>query len=219
MHLLDELVFYTHLLHNQGFVAATDGNVSVRTGTNSVLITRSGVPKREVKYTDFIEVDFSGRVLKGSGKISTEHKLHFHIYRNRPEIKSVFHSHPVNITAACSSRLNLDRPFFPEIILSIGRSPLCRYANPSTDDLHLSLDPFINFANVFLLENHGLVTTGGSVKEAYYRTEKMEHYAKTVVAAVPAGGLNEIPGEKLSELYNIADSTYGIKLHPKNRYL
>lgn len=217
MQVKNELVKYCHKVYSRGLVSATDGNLSARSFENIVYITASGVSKGEVNSDDIISLPLKGNVVKSGKKPSTEYGLHLYIYRTRPDVHAVVHCHPVYATAMSSSN-QLDRPYFPEVILTLGRIPLCRYAAPSTSALYESLAPYIGYVNVFLLENHGAVTVGSSLKEAYHRMEKLEHYAKTLYLARQAGGIRELERAHLNELYSLAESVYGISLHPQNRF-
>lgn len=215
---LEELIKYCNKIYELGFVTATDGNVSIRTGKNSMLITKNNVCKGEVIESDFIEIEIDATLKKVPSGASTESKLHSFIYSKREEINAVIHAHPVYATAIATSNFILDKPYFPEVILSIGRIPLCKYATPSTDKLHESLSQFVSYANVFLLQNHGAVSCGENLKQAFFRMEKLEHTAKIFLSAKHLGGLREINRAELNELYTIAESTYGVKLHSKNRF-
>ena len=214
----EELIAYCHKVYEKNFVSAFDGNLSVRTPNGTILITRSVVCKGDVTGNDILEINMNGEIISGSGKISTENKLHLFIYQNRNDVKAIVHAHPVYATAFASARETLDRPIFPEVILTLGRIPLCKYATPSTDELPESLKNHINYANVFLLENHGAVSVGVNVKQAYFRMEKLEHTAKTIFIASKLGGIKEIPKYKLDALYSVAEKSYGIKLDEKNKY-
>jgi len=214
----EALITYCHKVYEKEFVSAYDGNLSVRTERGTILITRSAVCKGDVTERDILEINLHGDILSGSGKISTESKLHLFIYQNRKDVKAVVHAHPVYATAFASSRDSLDRPVFPEVILTLGRIPLCKYATPSTDELPESLKHHVNYANAFLLENHGAVTVGATIKQAYFRMEKLEHTAKTIFIANKIGGIKEIPKHKLDALYSVAEKNYGIKVDEKNKY-
>jgi L-fuculose-phosphate aldolase len=219
MSLKKELVEICHKVYSKGFVAAYDGNLSLRTPENTFLITRSAICKGDVTEDDIIEIDSSGNVINGTAKISTENKIHLFIYNNRNDINAVIHGHPVYATAIASSKNILDRPVFPEVILTIGRIPLCKYATPSTEGLTESMKPFINFASVFLLQNHGAVVAGKNIDHAYYLMEKLEHTAKTLINTEILGGANLIASEKLEELYSIAESTYGLEIKNENKFV
>lgn len=214
----EELIAYCHKVYEKDFVSAYDGNLSVRNSTGTILITRSSVCKGEVTATDILEINIRGDIVSGSGKISTESKLHLFIYQNRNDVNAIVHAHPVYATAFASARESLDRPVFPEVILTLGRIPLCKYATPSTDELPESLKQHIKYANVFLLENHGAVSVGVNITQAYYRMEKLEHTAKTIFVANKLGGIKELPKYKLDALYSVAEKSYGIKLDEKNKF-
>ncbi len=214
----EELIAYCHKVYEKNFVSAYDGNLSVRTSNGTVLITRSAVCKGEVTAADILEINMSGEIVNGSGKISTENKLHLFLYQNRNDVKAIIHAHPVYATAFASARESLDRAVFPEVILTLGRIPLCKYATPSTDELPESLKNHLGYANVFLLENHGAVSVGVNIKQSYYRMEKLEHTAKTMFIANKLGGVKELPKYKLDVLYSVAEKSYGIKLDEKNKY-
>ena len=183
---IDKLISVCHKVYQKGFVAASDGNVSLITSDNTVLITRSGICKGEITEKDILEFDFNGKHLKGEGKITTEFKLHLYAYSKRKDVNAVVHCHPVNATAFSLLGEGLVKHYFPEVILTLGKVHLCKYATPSTNDLPLSLDPFIEYGWAFLLQNHGAMTLGKNVDDAYYKMEKLEHAAETLIQSKTA---------------------------------
>ncbi len=213
----EELVKVSHKVYEKGYVAAYDGNLSVRIDENKFWITRSGICKGNVGENDILEIDSQGRLLKGEGKVSTEVKVHLLVYKYRKEINAVVHCHPIYSTAFATAGIKLTQAVFPEVVLGLGKIPLCKYATPSTDELPESMKPYIEFAWVYLLENHGAVTIGKDIWGAYYRMEKLEHSCKTLFLARQLGHEKIIPNLKLKQLYEIAESTYGIKLDKRNR--
>ena len=218
MSLRKELTEICHKVYEKGFVAAYDGNLSLRMDDKRVLITPSGKNKGEVEEKDLLEIDYHGNLLQGEGKVSTEAKVHLMAYQKREDVSAVIHCHPVYSTAFATIGEGLMRPIFPEVILSLGKVPLCKYGTPSTDDLPNSLLPFIDFAWAFLLENHGAVTFGKNIKGAYFRMEKLEHAAKTIYIARTMGRERNLPINKLKELYQLAEEVYGIKIDKRNRF-
>ena len=183
-----------------------------------ILITPSGKNKGDVEENDLLEIDYYGNLLQGEGKVSTEAKIHLVAYQKRPDVSAVIHCHPVYSTAFATIGEGLMRPIFPEVILSLGKVPLCKYGTPSTDDLPNSMLPYINFAWALLLENHGAVTFGKNIKGAYFRMEKLEHAAKTIYIARTMGREKNLPISKLKELYSLAEEVYGIKIDKRNRF-
>lgn len=217
MSIRNDLIEICHKVYNKGFVTAYDGNLSVRIDQTKILITPSGKCKGELSEDDLLEIDYSGSLLSGNGKVSTEVKIHLLAYQKRDDINSVIHCHPVYSSAFAATGEGLTRPVFPEVILSLGKVPLCRYGTPSTDELPNSMLPYIDFAWAMLLENHGAVTFGKNIKGAYFRMEKLEHSAHTLIVSRMLGREKTIPHNKLKELYSIAQEVYGIKIDKRNR--
>lgn len=221
MLLKKELVKVCHKIHQKGFVSATDGNVSVRINKNKILCTPTSLPKEKIKEKDLIVLNLDGKVISGSRKPSTEIKMHLAIYKERDDVNAVIHTHPVYATAFASSKLALDIPFLPEVILNLGLVPVCEYATPSTEEVVKSILPFVKKTNLLLLQNHGAVTYGKNLEEAYYLLEKLEHTAKILTIALNLNGVRPLTKKQLDYLYNVNSSTYKIsqdfKIDFKNR--
>jgi L-fuculose-phosphate aldolase len=213
---ISRLVEICHKVYEKGFVSAFDGNVSVITPQSTILITRSAVCKGDVTEEDIMEIDAGGNILRGKGKISTEYKVHLYAYSRRPEVNAVVHCHPVYATAFASSGEGLMKNVFPEVILTLGKVPLCKYTTPSTDDLPTSMEPYIEHSWAFLFQNHGAVTFGKTLRDAYFKMEKLEHTAKTIFLSRMLGGEIEIPPDKIRELLDLAKGTYGLTQDERN---
>lgn len=212
MSIKDEIVKVCHLVYHNKFVAAYDGNISVRTDNNSILITRSGICKGDVTIDDIIETDYDGNIISGEGKISTENKLHFFIYKNRKDVNAVVHCHPVYTTALGLVEENFLAHYFPEVLLTLGKIPVCKYATPSTTEVTDSIKEFVGDSNAFILQNHGAVTIGSSLMDAYYKMEKLEHAAKSILLAKAIGHPRRLTEQNILKLISISEITYGIKL-------
>ena len=210
MPLKKKLVEVCHKVYSKGFVAAYDGNISARSENNTVLITRSGICKGNVTVNDIIEIDLNGKIISGKGKISTEHKIHLYAYQKRKEVSAVVHCHPVYATAFALIGEGLNRHYLPEVLLTIGKVPLCKYATPSTNQVPESLKPHINYSWAMLLENHGAVTLGKNLDDAYFKMEKLEHAAKTILIARLAGKPRELSKKNINDILKISESTYGV---------
>lgn len=206
-----------HKLYNDGYVAALDGNVSVRLDDKSILITPSAKCKGNLIEQDLIIVDNDGNILEGNGKISTESKLHLFAYKHRKDINAVIHAHPVYATAFAAMGEDFTKPIFPEVVLTLGKVHLCKYATPSTNEVTESIKPYIEYANALLLENHGAVTFGKNLEDAFNKMEKLEHTAKTISIIRSMGKENLIPLNKLSELYEIGENVYKLNIDKRNR--
>jgi L-fuculose-phosphate aldolase len=146
-------------------------------------------------------VSHEGNFLEGLRPASTETAMHLLIYAMRPEVKGIVHAHPPASTSFAVARQSLDAALFPEVILDIGPVPLAPYATPSTDEVPASLKPFIGSANAILLSNHGVVTYAENLEEAFYRMEKLEHAAKTILYANILGGSVPLTKHEIEQLY------------------
>jgi L-fuculose-phosphate aldolase len=145
-------------------------------------------------------VDVQGTVIEGKRKLSTEFKMHKFIYRSRPDVHAIIHTHPVFVTAFACAGIALDKIVFPEVYIKIGKIPLAKYATPSTDEIPQSIAEYVNDVNVIMLENHGLVTFAKDLCEAYFLTEKVERIAEITFYARMLGGEKELTSSQIKKL-------------------
>lgn len=165
-------------LHDAGFVAATDGNISLRLDAHRLLTSPSGISKGLMRPEDLVITDFSGNKLSGTWKPSSELAMHLLIYRLRPDVNAVCHAHPVTATGYAAAGLALDKALVSEAIIGVGTVPLAEYGTPGTSELADSIEPFVSSHDAILLANHGVVTYGADLLTAYYRMETVEHFAR-----------------------------------------
>lgn len=216
---IKQLIFYSHQAYSKNLVSATDGNLSARISDDEIIITGSSVNKGELKENDLVTMNSEGIKIKGKRKVSTEAKLHLTAYKYRKDINAVVHCHPPFATAfACIGEHFLE-PVLPEVILSLGKVPLCKYSTPSTNEVSESIMPYIDFANALLLENHGAVTFGSNIQEAYFRMEKLEHYAQILFNIRILGKPKILDSDELTKLYEIAESNYNTKINKENIFI
>jgi L-fuculose-phosphate aldolase len=207
--LIAQIVDICHRLAAKGFVAATDGNVSARLSGTRILTTRTGVPKGFVTAADIVEVRLDGKALTGGVRPSTEVGMHLFIYRRRPDVRAVVHAHPVAATGFAAARIALDRSVLPEIIIGLGTVPLAEYATPSTGEVARSLEPLIGKRDAILMANHGVVTCGATLEEAYWNMEKVEHAARITAVARLLGGEHQLNEGELGKLRSISPQSFG----------
>jgi L-fuculose-phosphate aldolase len=183
-----------------GFVAATDGNVSARLNSRTILITRGGLPKGEAKSSDVVSVRLTGAPRGRDGRASSELPMHLALYRASPRIGAVVHAHPPYATAFAVSGRRLTPNVFPEVLLEFGNIPLVRYAMPSSEELGTMVARYADTCAAALLANHGAVAWGRTVSEALRRMEKLEHAARVEFYASILGGVNRLTPEQVSDL-------------------
>jgi L-fuculose-phosphate aldolase len=204
-----QLVDICHRLYARGMVTATDGNVSARLANRNIVATRSGINKGMVTDEDLVELTSGGEQVSGTGKPSTEMGMHLFIYQQRPDVKAVVHAHPTYATGFATARKALDACMFPEVIVGLGAVPLAEYATPSTPDVAASLAPFVKTADAILLSNHGVVTYGSDLYEAYFKMEKVEHAAHITFVATMLGGAEALTTEQVEKLRKVSVQSYG----------
>ena len=198
--IIEELVAVCHRVEAKGFVAASDGNISARLPDGNILITPSSLNKGSVTPDDLVEISLRGDRVAGRGTPSSESELHLFIYRHRPDVNAVVHCHPVYATAYAAARIPLSERLFPEVIVGLGKIPLAPYATPSTSEVGESIAPFVMSSDAVLLANHGAVTYGKDLWDAYFKMEKVEQIAHIEFAARVLGGAKELSSDEVSEL-------------------
>ncbi len=210
--LIQEIVEISHLVYQKGFVSATDGNISARLPNGNILCTPTSVNKGEIKKSHIVEIDENGNLIYGIYKPSTEIKMHLFIYKNRDDVNAIVHAHPPFATSFAVAGLSLENYVLPEVIVNLGKIPLAKYATPSTDEVPLSIQPYVKVHDAFLLQNHGAVTLGVNLKDAFYKMEKLEHYAMVILLSRVLGGERVLSNEEVLKLAEISLKSYGKKI-------
>jgi L-fuculose-phosphate aldolase len=198
-----DLVLFGRRLHENGFVAATDGNLSARTEAG-FLATPTALPKIELREELIVALGRDGRPIAGSP--SSEWPMHAAIYRARPDVGAVIHAHPPFATALASAGRSIERPFLSEAVIALGAVPLVPFALPSTEDLASGVAGAMSSRDAVLLANHGAVTVGPDVRSAYYRMETLEQTARITLYAELLGGGHPLPHAALDTLKGMGES-------------
>ena len=168
-------------MYVRNFVAANDGNISIRTGENEVWATPTGVSKGFMKKKMLVKVDLEGHVLEGTKKPSSELKMHLRAYQENPELLSVCHAHPPICTCFAIAGIPLDVPVLAEAVIMLGDVPVAPYAELGSKEVPEVIAPYCHTHNGVLLANHGAVTWAEDPYSAYYRLESMEYYANILM--------------------------------------
>ena len=192
-----------HKIYNLGFVAANDGNISVKVSENEYYCTPTGVSKGDLTPDMIIKVDRNGNKIEGKLNPSSEIKMHMRVYQERPDVNAVVHAHPPIATAFTVAGVDLDQYILPEAVLTIGDVPTCEYGTPSTMEIPDSLEPYIQNHDAFLLKNHGALTVGFNLTKALFIMEEVEFNAKICKNAMELGAVHEIPNDQLKKLMEL----------------
>lgn len=201
--LREQIVDIGARLYSRGYVVAADGNISVRLGDGTILTTPSGLCKGTLEPGQLILVDADGEVLEGSLKPSSEIKMHLEAYRRRPDINAIVHAHPPISTGFSCAGEPLDKAILAEVILTLGCVPIARYGTPSTEQVAESIRELIAVHDGILLANHGALTVGPDLMNAYFKMETIEHFAKISLVTRILGRENVLTAEKVGELERV----------------
>lgn len=192
------------LLYDRGYVAANDGNISVRVGEGRLLITPSGVSKGRMTPDMLLVTDLDGTVIEGNRHPSSEGKMHLEVYRGRPDVNAVVHAHPPVSTAFAVCRRGLETPYLSELVAGLGQVPCTpSFAMLSTEEVPQSVRSYLADHNALLLANHGALAWGGDLWEAFDRLETVEHTAKIVLNAQLLGGGIPLTEEEVVRLQGL----------------
>jgi len=194
------IVTTCQLVHERGWVANHDGNVTTRLAPDRYLATPTAVSKREVTEEMLITVNSAGVKVAGQREVFSEINLHMAVYQHRRDVQAVVHAHPPASTARACAGLGLDEPFVAEAVVSLGpRIPLVPFALPGPDAA-AALSPFLEGYDAVLLQNHGVLAWASSLEQALLRLELVEHLARICRDAAPYGGVRPLPSDALPTL-------------------
>lgn len=193
-------------VYERGYVAATDGNLSVRLEAGRVMVTPSASCLGELRPDDLCVVSLrDGRLLAGRGRATSELPMHLEIYRQRSDVGAVVHAHPPITNAFSFAGQVLDPCVIPEVVVSLGRVPTVPYATPSCAEGASAIREPIRAHDALILERHGSVTVGRDLREAYFKLEKLEHAAHILLNARLLGRVIPLSADELRRLADVCE--------------
>ena len=208
---LKEEVYRLHLeLPKYRLVVWTGGNVSARDAESGLVVIKpSGVPYEELRPEDHVVVNLEGDVVEGDLKPSSDTASHLYIYRHRPEINGVVHTHSPYATAFAA----LGRPI-PVYLTAIadefgGPIPCAGFALIGGEEIGQQVIEHIGESPAVLLKNHGVFTVGATAEAAVKAAVMVEDAARTVWLALQLGQPEEIPPEDVAKLHHRYTHVYG----------
>jgi len=213
--LRDDIVQVGRLMFDKGWIAANDGNVTIRVDDGRLLATPTGISKGLMRPEDLIVCDLNGAKLCGARECTTELAMHLTIYQMRPDVNSVVHAHPPVATGFAAAGRALDMALLPEVVICLGSVPLAEYGLPGTPALTEGMLPYIPKYDAMLMANHGAVTYGDDVFQAFHRMETVEHFARITLVAELLGGAKVLPRVEVQKLF---DSRARYKVKSRNHF-
>ncbi|HCS52111.1 MAG TPA: aldolase [Planctomycetaceae bacterium] len=190
-------------VYNKGFAAANDGNISIRVGENEVLCSPTMICKGFMEPDDICAVDLDGNQLAGKRKRTSEILLHLAIMKERPDVKAVVHCHPPHATAFAVTREPIPQCILPEVEVFMGEVPMAPYETPGGLEFAETVVPFLKATNTIILNNHGTVSFGKDLQEAYWKTEILDAYCRILILSKQLGGVTYLNEQKSRELIDL----------------
>ncbi len=200
------LVEYGRRMYEHGYVVTNDGNISVKVSPTEIWVTPTAVSKGFMTPEMMVKMDLDGNILEGERKPSSEVKMHLRVYKENKKVRGVVHAHPTNATSFAIAGIPLDDPILVESMLQLGAVPVARYAKPGTYDVPDSIAPYCKDYNAVLLSNHGALTWGESLMQAYYRMEVLETYAAMELNVRALNQKRRLSTEQIAELQQLRDT-------------
>ena len=205
-----EIVEVGKRVYQRGYVASNDGNISARLDDKRIVITPTGVSKGFMAPEDLIVVDMDGKVVSGTKKPSSEVFMHLSVYKHRSDVNSVCHAHPPYATGFAVAGIPLDKCILPEVIIVLGGIPVVEYGTPGTSEFFQPVLKIIDKYDAYLLANHGALTIGKDVVNAYHKMETLEHFAHIAFVAQQLGHMNVLNAEQVRKLTDLR-AKFGIR--------
>ncbi|MCC6581183.1 MAG: class II aldolase/adducin family protein [Phycisphaeraceae bacterium] len=203
-----------HKIWIKGFCAGNEGNHSLRLDDHRVLCTPTGISKGFLDPDDMCIVDMEGKQIEQNPrgrKRTSEVLVHLAIYKKRPDVKAVIHSHPPHATAFCIAGIPLPSGIHPEAEVFLGKVPTAPYATPSKQELPDSITPLIGpETNTVLMGNHGSVTFSTDLVDCYYKLEILDAYCRILLLSKQVGHINELSPSQMTELLQVKQK-FGMK--------
>ncbi len=198
-----DIVEVCRRIYARGWLAATDGNVSVRLGDDRVLTTPTGVHKGYLREDDLLVVDRRGRRVSGTRGPSSEIAMHLAAYDVRPDVGAVVHAHPTNCIAFSLAGVSLAQCLLPEVVFTFGSIPTTAYTTPTTEEVPNEVRRWLVGFDAMILDRHGSLTVGADVYAAYDKLERMEHVAEITLRARMLGPIRPLEPAQVERLREV----------------
>jgi L-fuculose-phosphate aldolase len=173
----EEIAYFMRRLYEHGLTTTSGGNLSVRFCGNKILITPSASDKGRMKGSEIGIMDISGKVLS-KFKPSIESSMHLKIYEARPDINAIVHAHPVVASTFAATTAKINCRLLAESYAILGKPAYAPYRLMGTEKLADVVAKSAKSANCIIMKNHGALTVGKSLLEAFDRLEVLETCAK-----------------------------------------
>lgn len=197
-----DIVKVGKLLYDRKLMVSTDGNISVRISENEILITSSGFCKGMLTTEQITKVDMKGNILSGM-KPARDIRMHLATYQCRPEARAIVHTHPPIATGFSITGMTFDKVTLPEVMFSVGSIGVTEYAVPTTVEVPEVVSKKLKECpdcKALILANHGALTFGEDVMDAYFKMETLEMFLTATLVSKIVGKENALSDRQVQEV-------------------
>ena len=197
-------------IYNRGFVDGNGGNITYKVGDNEVWATPTMESKGSLNPDMLLKLDLDGNILsKSEYKSTSELKMHLGVFKENKDVQCVVHAHPTFATTLAVIGEDVDSSLIPEAMFYFGEKiPVTKFAMPGTYEVPDSVKPFCTgIGHAVLLGNHGALTWGKTMKEAWFAMEVLENYCHIyILTKYLAGHHRDMPEDKAAALWSAIKS-------------
>ena len=182
-----EIIKTALMLKEYRLIALSGGNVSIRMKSGHVVVTPSGMLYETMVPEDVVVIDMDGNTVEGTRKVSVDTEAILYILKNMPEVNAVIHTHQVYASA-----VGLVEDVLPAAVTTLpnaclGPVTVAPYSSAASLEMGITSVKYLNKKRAVILKNHGVITVGGTLKEALYAAVYLEDAAKTYIMAKAIG--------------------------------
>ena len=190
-------------LMNRKLSVGTWGNISIRTDKDKCLITPSGMNYQKLDPSDMVLIDFEGEVIEGKWKPSSEKLLHCEIYKNRVDVNTIIHYHPIFSSVLSVNRANIPALIEDSVMLLGGEIKVTNYVFPGGIELAKEAVKALGNNNAVILANHGAVCVGKDLEKTFVACDVLEKTAQIYIFAKLLGKVNLLPDDDIKKLQEL----------------
>lgn len=204
--LRSDLCEIAHRVHAAAFVGGADGNVSARLGDDRFLVSASATCLGTLTPDELVVIDAGGNVVDGERRASSERWMHLAAYTRRSDVGAIIHAHPPTVVAMTLVGITMPDDILPETLIAFGRAPTAPYATPGTPDGGEVVKDLVGEHDAIILDRHGALTLGDTIRDALMKLEQLEHAARIVTLARQLGTPKSLPPEEIRRLLELRDA-------------
>ena len=195
-----EVALFMRRLYRQGLTTTSGGNISLKISDDIIVITPSATDKGRMRWKEVGIMTMAGKNLTPELKPSIENEMHLSIYRKKKEISAIVHAHPLFASAFTAMKCTIDTDLTAEAKAICGDPCFVPYALMGTMELASLASESIAKSDILLLENHGILTAGSSILQAFDKLEVLENAAKMTMIVKMTGKKKPLSKANILEL-------------------